>query len=320
MSETNWQRYPRGWFPVALSTELANGESKSAKYLGRQLTIYRGEDGVARVVDAYCPHLGADLGHGGKIEGDCIRCPFHAWKFGPNGDCVEIPYATRIPPRAKIGTYPVDEANGFIFFWHDADGGAPDYQIPRLSEWDDPKWNRWEPERIEILTHPREIVENVADKAHFAPVHGTFIDDFENQYEGHKAVQIIHGTAYPRGGGKDKFRSVTTYFGPSFQISEMDGYLKNKIVNCHTPIDHGRLHLWFGVMLEIDPSGDKKRTAEFQKGYANNLLIGFKEDIAIWEHKVYLEKPQLCDGDGKLGPLRRWYAQFYEPKTAAAAE
>ena len=39
----------------------------------------------------------------------------------------------------------------------------------------------------------------------------------------------------------------------------------------------------------------------------------------MWEHKVYVEKPILCDGDGKLGPLRHWYQQFYEPKSASPA-
>lgn len=313
-------RYPRGWFPVGLSTEIPAGEIKSVHYLGRQMIVYRGEDGVAHISDAYCPHLGADLGVGGKVEGDCVRCPFHAWKFGPDGACVEVPYAKRIPPRARIGAHPTDEANGFIFVWNDPDGGAPDYQIPRLPEWDDPTWNRWTPQRLEIKTHPREIVENVADKAHFAPIHGTHIDVFANEYNGYEAVQVIEGVAYPRGGGKDYFKSRTTYYGPSFQISAMDGYLQNKIVNCHTPIGPNSLHLWFGVMLQVKPGGDKKQTEQFQEQYANNLLVGFKEDIAVWEHKVYVEKPILCDGDGKLGPLRHWYQQFYESKGTQAAE
>ena len=110
MSEsTAPHRYPRGWFPVGLTTEVATGEIKSVHYFGRQMIVYRGEDGVARISDAYCPHLGADIGVGGKVEDNCVRCPFHAWKFGPDGACVEVPYAKRIPPRARIGTYPVDE-------------------------------------------------------------------------------------------------------------------------------------------------------------------------------------------------------------------
>src|SRR5262245_45607791 len=101
----------------------------------------------------------------------------------------------------------------------------------------------------------------------------------------------------------------------------MDGYLANKLVNCHTPIGPNLLHLWFGVMLQVQPGGDKKQTEEFQKGYANNLLVGFREDVQIWENKVFRERPMLCDGDGDVGGLRRWYQQFYQDrKQAAAAE
>jgi 3-ketosteroid 9alpha-monooxygenase subunit A len=312
-------RYPRGWFVVALSDEIETGKAQSVTYFGRRMVVFRGDDGQVRVTDAYCPHLGADLGVGGKVEGCEIRCPFHAWKFsGDTGQCTEVPYAKRIPAKAKIGTYLVDEVNGLIFIWNDPEGGEPDFRIPKLTEWDDPTWNRWKPTRIEIKTHPREIVENVADKGHFQPVHGTHIDNFENHYEGHTAVQIIEGVAYPRGGGKDKFRSVTTYYGPAYQTSEMDGYLPNKIVNCHTPIGPNLLHLWFGVMLQVKPGADKKQTEAFQEGYANNLLVGFKEDIAIWENKVFRERPILCDGDGDLGGLRRWYKQFYEDRRPAS--
>jgi len=45
-------------------------------------------------MDAYCPHLGANLGVGGLVRGDCIECPFHLWKFrGIDGECVNIPYS-----------------------------------------------------------------------------------------------------------------------------------------------------------------------------------------------------------------------------------
>lgn len=48
------------------------------------------------MVDAYCPHLGANLAAGGRVLGDCIECPFHGWQFqGSDGKCVRIPYAEK---------------------------------------------------------------------------------------------------------------------------------------------------------------------------------------------------------------------------------
>ena len=37
----------------------------------------------------------------------------------------------------------------------------------------------------------------------------------------------------------------------------------------------------------------------------------FSQDIAIWENKIHLEKPLLCDGDGPIAQLRKWARQFY---------
>ena len=92
--------YPNGWFAIAHSDELGVGEARPVHALGRDFVLYRGEDGRARVLDAYCRHLGAHLGVGGKVEGNAIRCPFHGWLYeGEGGRCIEIPYAKKIPAK-----------------------------------------------------------------------------------------------------------------------------------------------------------------------------------------------------------------------------
>lgn len=63
---------------------------------GEQVAVFRGQDGKAYVVDAYCPHLGANLAVGGQVVGSCIECPFHGWQFRANdGKCVRVPYAEK---------------------------------------------------------------------------------------------------------------------------------------------------------------------------------------------------------------------------------
>ena len=58
--------------------------------------MFRDDNGVPHVLDAYCPHLGADLGAGGQVVGECLQCPFHGWEFrGSDGQCVKIPYANK---------------------------------------------------------------------------------------------------------------------------------------------------------------------------------------------------------------------------------
>ena len=92
---------PFGWFGVGYSDELAVGEVRAVHYFARDLVLFRNDEGEVGLLDAYCPHLGAHLGHGGTVEGNSIRCPFHAWAFRPNGFCSSIPYAKAFPPRAK---------------------------------------------------------------------------------------------------------------------------------------------------------------------------------------------------------------------------
>ncbi|MBW2403961.1 MAG: Rieske 2Fe-2S domain-containing protein [Deltaproteobacteria bacterium] len=62
-------RYPRGWFQVAYSDELEAGEVQPLKYFGVELVMFRTEDGEVSVLDAFCPHMGAHLGYGGKVDG-----------------------------------------------------------------------------------------------------------------------------------------------------------------------------------------------------------------------------------------------------------
>jgi 3-ketosteroid 9alpha-monooxygenase subunit A len=316
MADSTLEGYPRGWFVIAFSDDLAVGEVKPLKYFGRELVLFRGEDGEAAVLDAYCPHLGAHLGYGGKVVDCTLRCPFHAWRFDRAGRCVEVPYAKKIPPRAQLEPWLVRERNGLIFVWHARNGEAPDYEIPVIAEHGSPDWTPWHKKLLTIRTQPREIVENVADKAHFPEVHGTHVAKFENEFIGHMAIQRTEGVAYPRGGGEDRFKLTATYHGPAYQITEMESVLENRLLNCHTPIDQHTLHLRFGVMLKL--AGNAGRTAKFADAYVENLQVGFGEDIAIWEHKAYRDAPLLCDGDGAIGKLRRWYRQFYEDNPSDA--
>jgi 3-ketosteroid 9alpha-monooxygenase subunit A len=309
VSEQSLSTFAKGWFVVCWSTDLPKAGVKPLRYLGRDLVAYRGEDGVARVLDAHCPHLGAHLGVGGTVCGNEIQCPFHAWRFGETGACTAVPYAKRIPPGAKVGAWITREVNGVVMVWHDPAGRAPDFEVPQIPDYGSPEWLPWACGEYHIATHPREIVENLADKGHFPAVHRTEIDFFDFSVDGVRATQRVKGRAILPTGGVDNFSSTTTYHGPAYLVMRMDGALSNYMIFAHTPIDEGHLSLRMGVTLKI--VGDKSTTEKWVDGYMANLKSGFEDDIRIWEHKVFREKPTLCDGDGPLAQLRKWYRQFY---------
>ena len=79
---------PNGWFAVEWSRELREGDVKPLHYFGEELVLFRTRSGQARVLDAFCAHLGAHLGHGGRVMGETLRCPFHGWQYdGASGRC-----------------------------------------------------------------------------------------------------------------------------------------------------------------------------------------------------------------------------------------
>lgn len=82
--------YPNGWFRIMASAELKKNEVKYVNLHGENMAVFRGDDGIVYALDAYCAHLGANLGiNGTVVNNQCIQCPFHAWVFdGKTGNCV----------------------------------------------------------------------------------------------------------------------------------------------------------------------------------------------------------------------------------------
>ncbi len=60
--------YPNGWFALLRSKELKPGGSTSVNAMGQNFAIFRNKVGKVYIVDAYCPHLGANLGVGGQVS------------------------------------------------------------------------------------------------------------------------------------------------------------------------------------------------------------------------------------------------------------
>lgn len=312
--------HPVGWFVVAFADELGADAAKPLRYFGRDLVLFRDAEGAPAMLDAHCPHLGAHLGIGGRVEAGAIRCPFHAWAFDRAGRCVDVPYATHRPKSARVRSYPVIERNGLVLAYYAPDDRAPTYEIPRLEEWGSPGWSAWLGETMRIRTHPREIVENVVDRAHFPTVHKNRIDTFENEFVGERAIQRASGGGVPDGPHTSSdfdYASEAVYYGPGYQITWMHHRVETILLNAHTRVDDAYVDLRFGVMVQSPL--DAKTVSRIARAYVADIREGFAKDVAIWEHKRYRDAPVLCDGDGPIGALRKWYAQFYVPEPDATA-
>ena len=166
-----------GWFMVGWSLEFPVGEVRPLHYFGEDLVAYRDTSGELHVLEAHCKHLGAHIGHGGKVVEDCVECPFHGWRWGPDGTNRYIPYQPDRPNRAlRLRVFPVREQYECVFIWHQPDGKEPQWDMPDIFhkfpqfETDPAAYYRAYPEfsrRAEREpVHPQIVAENAPDSAH----------------------------------------------------------------------------------------------------------------------------------------------------------
>ncbi|MGD1949222.1 MAG: Rieske 2Fe-2S domain-containing protein [Leptolyngbyaceae cyanobacterium] len=112
----NWDIVAKGWYLVTASKDIPKESVKSFDICGQRIVIFRGQDGKVRALDAYCPHMGTDLGIG-SVDGDQVRCFFHHWAFDGEGDCQDIPCQDHIPAGAALQAYATEEKYGFIWVY-----------------------------------------------------------------------------------------------------------------------------------------------------------------------------------------------------------
>ncbi len=300
--------YPNAWVAVAYSSELARGQVTPLACLGRSLVLFRGDDGEAHVLDAFCPHLGAHLGVGGTVVGNELRCPFHGWRFDGHGACTHIDYAPKIPPTAKLRAWPTREVNGYVMLWHDAEGRPPSFELPDVAECHSPDWTRPRTFSYAIKTRWRELVENAVDRAHFFALHRyPQMPELDFEVDGPRFMMTSR-VPWKRFGQEKTVTLDIEAHGPGLTITRGHGDAPFIVVSSTLPIDSERvLHRMQFMVSKRIPFG--------LRGLVTRLVIRsaigeFERDVPIWENKRSLARPVLCGGDGPIAKFRAWAAQF----------
>ena len=315
---------PFGWYCVGFSDELAAGEVKAVRYFGEDLVLYRTLDGQACLSSAYCPHLGAHLGHGGVADEVGISCPFHGWKFNPAGEVVDIPYARNIPPKLQgkgkkcLRTYPIEEPNEFIFAWYHPDGVEPSFALAPFVELDSGDWTKCMRRQWTIKTHVQEAGENAVDTAHFSVVHNTggIKTRTEVNFTGVMRKSVIHvGHQRVDVEGAVSEKDTDTVDGQIHSVNVGPGQTWSRnygidllMIGLPTPVDADNMEFRFACSV---PTADAQKNADITQLILDNAHEQVDQDIPIWENKIYRDKPILCDGDGPISQYRKWFEQFY---------
>nr|DAB41907.1 TPA_exp: ArzE - Rieske protein [Fischerella sp. PCC 9339] len=292
---------------------------KPLHYFGKDLVLFRTEDGKAHVLDAYCPHLGAHLGYGGQVKGHTIRCPFHGLCFDSHGYCTHTTYAQKL--NSNIRFWLVHETNGLILVYYDAQGKLPHWEIPTLPEYNSKEWTQFQPVgRWKIRAHVQDMGENIPDIYHASALHSTLILDHTVFVEGPFWRELFN--VKPVNNQKAPFLNIevvgnyeVTSYGLGYTVSKQrlhhKAMLELRLILRYTvtPIDTEYVDLRFDI--SVKKFINSAITLAFTKPVFKALKTELEKDLIIWENKIYYSRPLFLEGEEEIIEYRNWANQFY---------
>jgi len=336
--------FPNGWYRAADSHEVIVGKVLTLSALGREFVVFRGEDGKVGVIDAFCPHLGTHLGHGGVVKGNSIVCPYHLWEFDCDGRNKNIPYCKKDmtgTPRVNTKSYHTVESKelGTIMFWYHADGLEPQWELHKGMKEIEEYTKDGSMRRIgtaawdDMMLHVFEPSQNSADYFHFQTVHQYL--PFPGNLKLVKAAHVI-STVYGGAGSEIEKEAMMirekidclTLFGiewlriPQFIAESITTFVhiqgpQNIVFKVDTIFGRFRAHF---AMLPLEPFRQKATITMYADksipGPVARLLRWWiqetvLQDMQVWEHKIHIAPRNLVLGDGPFAQYGKWIDQFY---------
>jgi phenylpropionate dioxygenase-like ring-hydroxylating dioxygenase large terminal subunit len=230
--------YINFWYPTIFGKDL-HDEPVKVRILKQDFVVFRDSKGQAHCISNTCTHRGGSLADG-KINGDCIQCPYHGWEFDGDGCVQRIPSLgpnPKVPARTRIDAYPVEERYGIVFAFL---GDLPEADRPPIMEI--PTWGKegWRESFLEYegaFNYERSI-ENGMDPAHNEFVHPTHGFSGENSEYKVNALRLVDEDN-PWG-----FGFFSTFKSPAAKDSTMSSFKKASDNREAGSGNTGPNHLW----------------------------------------------------------------------------
>jgi 3-ketosteroid 9alpha-monooxygenase subunit A len=290
-----------GWYIVMRSVDLPAGQAVEKRIGGKGLAVYRTASGKPVVVDLYCPHFGGNLAFG-KIVGERIQCPFHNWQYDTSGVCVHIPDCHKIPPKARVRSYPVVERFGCVWMFV---GDHQYYELPTDQEVFGGSVRFGTVRDLgTIRVDCRDVFENFLDVTHAKTIHGYDVKNYK--FLGMEAATRrarFSGDVYIT--SKLKISIQSTLYGTGLFIAAMEGGIYRHPVYWMIgvqPLEALQTRIF--LMSCMKPNGNAVTDTLWAKWYALAHYSGALADLPIWNNKTIQEEPVLCALD--IGPIRKF--------------
>ena len=179
---------------------------------------------------------------------------------------------------------------------------------------------RWKFDHLGILNqHPQEVIDNICDYGHLSPIHGSTVQKYENEFEGHYAIQRQcgpHRTLVGENGVSPVLSTVTVYHGPGVLISHLGGLYEAVLFITHTPVEDGSIKVWHSLLVK-SPSGSAVATHTDMiaaRQFQESSRLAFAQDFEVWTNKGPCLNGLFIPSDGPFMKARIWYKQFFNPR------
>jgi phenylpropionate dioxygenase-like ring-hydroxylating dioxygenase large terminal subunit len=322
---------PTGWFQFGWSSTVPACGVVALRFFGQDLVAWRDSTGEVHLLDAYCKHLGANLGHGGCVVDAGLQCPFHGWVWDADGRNVSIPYEDRPNAAQRIRSWPVVECNEVLYLWHNLDDEPPSFDVPDFTgglfeQLQGVTFQRALPDGTShfqgLQVHPQYVVENAVDCHHFRFVHGTAASPVILREEvSASSWRTVAGFGRRWADGidrpGDRGNTITIHWvgvGFAFNAEHTpEGW--RVILIATTPVDDDSTEMFGTYWLEDGAPAAAGKRAEL----LDLIKSALPQDIGIWNNQQYLDRPALGKSEVPgFMKLRRWTSTFY-PDVGAPA-
>ncbi len=319
--------YINFWYPVCTAEELTSDEPLPVQLLGLRFVAFRDSADKAHVLSDTCIHRGGSLSHG-KVQGDCVACPYHGWQFDGDGKCQHIPFEgdAKPPARAKVDAYPTEERYGIVFAFL---GDLPEEERPEIYNIEQFGLEGWRANKLVILNvncYYERSVENGLDPVHnefvhpaqgFPPMHKDTLRSWDDRwgsgFEANFGDPQLERTVLAKDRNvTGELRAGSWHHGPNVLVTSIFVNAASNFVQVffEAPVDRNRTRIYFVNMRNfILESEMDDKVIEINTGIA-------QEDIAILEKLYPLRTPDsptkelMTSGDGIIISYRNWLKKF----------
>lgn len=262
--------YQHGWYQIAFERELAEGLTP-VQFAERRLMTVK-QNGSIRVLEATCPHRGAHLAYGGKLDGDEVVCPFHGNRIhlGNSGS-----------GGLSVRDYPSLISDGMVFV-RLSDMDKPD--LPGALEEVRQRFALIPGFTIDVDAPLEVAADNAVDNSHFKSVHGILNEPVFTVHTGPYGElradgEFVIPTMSPSGPARVKYS--TGAFSPGLVISEIAGDPPFNYVVISTGIpapepERCTIRVTLGMKRPVDEW--------FTQILMEASRQGLEKDRAIWTH------------------------------------